>query len=293
MQFDKQTIRYFKYKFFNGKNMVARFLDKLFGTLLAFILLFCLFWAMGMGLWRSVVLTVTVVAVFSLFRTAVSKYRLEKFMLAELADIRRNYMLEKLTLLSEEEFAAVCKNIFLSHEKKSVYQETLGGLYFPEDRHFCYAFNNHPENPVGVQQLLVLHRKLQKLGATSATVLSAAPYGSETSTMSKRLGAAITLLGRDAFFPAHTYYVAPPSQEELKKVLQAEISAKPLPGRIKNAFLSPKKSRAYISCAAFLLCWYLIAGFGILYPIAAAVCIVLAILSYLADKKPRSKITVQ
>lgn len=293
MEFDKKTLRYFKYKFSRGRNTLAQLLDKIFGSLLGFVVLFCVFWAMHAGLWRSAILSATVVTVFDIFLAALSKYRLGRFILNELWRIRQNYMLERLTMLSGEEFSRICREIFLSHSPGGDPIDTLGGLYFPDARHFCYAFSNHPENPVGVQQMLVLNRKLKKLRAASATVLTAAKYMNETSTMSKRLGAEITLLGRNEFFPEDFDYITPPSEEELQNALQAEISVKPLPGRIKGAFLAPRKTRAYVACAAFLICWYLIAGFGIFYPIAAAVCIALAVLSYLAGKKSDPKVTVE
>lgn len=161
-------------------------------------------------------------------------------------------------------------------------EQTLGGLYLPEQQLFCYALQNHPENPVGVQQILLLHRKLKKLGAQKALLLSPAPYQDEADAMSQRLNAEITLLGQKEFLDLEHPLIAP-SEEELQKALLAKTHH-PSFENPKSIFLRREKSKAYFLLGIFLLCWYGLTGFSILYPIIAALCFSLSLFCWLSGR---------
>ena len=207
---------------------------------------------------------------------------MEKFISKELLALRNACALEKLTLLSEEHFWQICLTIFAQHGAEGG-EETLGGLYLPEKGLFCYALQNHPENPVGVQQILLLHRKLKKLDAQKALLLSPAPYQEEAGAMSHRLQAEITLLGQEEFLQLEHPLIAP-SEEELQKALEAKV-ARPVRENPKNMFLRKEKAKAYLLLGLFLLCWYALTGFSILYPIIAALCFGLSLSCWLSGRK--------
>ena len=137
-----------------------------------------------------------------------SRYSLEKYISKELVALRNECTLEKLSLLCDEDFWEICREIFKKHGAQGG-EETLGGLYFADRGLFCCALQNHPEDPVGVQQILILHRKLKKLGAQKAFLLSPAPYQEEAGAMSRRLQTEIVLLGQEEFLQLEHPLIAP------------------------------------------------------------------------------------
>ena len=238
-----------------------------------------------MGIRAALILGIcTALALLALY-AGFCRYQLEKYISKELDVLKNECALEKLTLLSDENFWEICLEIFAQHGAVDG-EQTLGGLYLPEQQLFCYALQNHPENPVGVQQILLLHRKLKKLGAQKALLLSPAPYQDEADAMSQRLNAEITLLGQQEFLELNHPLIAP-SEEELQKALCAKI-AHPAFGSPKSIFLRREKSKAYFLLGIFLLCWYGLTGFSILYPIIAALCFSLSLFCWLSGKEQRS-----
>lgn len=281
MQLNKRAIRYFKSKRRGGKNTMARALDIAFGALILALVLFFLFWRMHLGVRIAIVLGLTAAALLMVLYAGFSRYRLEKYITKELAALKNECALEKLTLLSDDDFQEICREIFAAHGAEGG-EETLGGTFLSEQELFCFAFQNHPENPVGVQQILLLHRKLKKLGAKKALVLSPSPYQEEADAMSRRLQAEIALLGQEEFLALNNPNITP-SQEELQKALDAKV-ARPVRESPKHSFLRKEKAKAYLLLGVFLLCWYALTGFSILYPIIAALCFGLSLVCYLSGR---------
>lgn len=282
MHLDQRAIRYFKRKRRGGKNLFARALDLLFGSAALSFALFFLFWRMHTGLRQAIVLALTLSALLIVLYMGFSRYSLEKYISKELVALRSECTLEKLSLLCDEDFWEICREIFKKHGAQGG-EETLGGLYFADRGLFCCALQNHPEDPVGVQQILILHRKLKKLGAQKAFLLSPAPYQEEAGAMSRRLQTEIVLLGQEEFLQLEHPLIAP-TQEELQKALAAKIS-RPTAESPKSRFLRKEKAKVYLLLGLFLLCWYALTGYSILYPLASALCFSLSLSCWILGKK--------
>lgn len=292
MELSKAMKRYFLKKQHHGKNAFARYIDLGLGSLVSTVVLFCLFWSLHIGIKLSLVFAICIVFAFILVRSAWSAYKLERFINTELSRITKTTMLEQLTLLAEAEFSETCDAVFTDLYGHA-YRKIQGGLFYPQESRFCYAFQNHPENPVGVQQLLLLYRKLKKLGVTQVATLSASAYAEEATAMSLRVGVDFVLLTQDAFFEKEIAYIRRPTQTELYAAIEAEMRSESMKLDAKNVFFSPKKTRAYLLCAGFLLCLYFITKFSVLYPIAAGICLVLAFISYRMQKQTEAKAQYQ
>ncbi len=285
MELDVKEKRYFKCMQSGGRNTFARVLDSLFFSIICFLLIFCLFWSFKIRLVQALILAATVFFCALFLYFAYKRYKFEKFVAKELLRIENNCRLEKLAFSSPETFSHISSEIFVRHMGSEEYVKSLGGLFFPATKTFCYAFKNHPENPVGVQQFLVLQRKAIQLGAEKIVALSAAKYMSEASAMTKRMGTEVTLLDREEFLKEDLFL---PVDEELQKALRAEIEDRKIKGE-RISFLSPKKTRAYLLCAVFFLGWYAFFGFGAIYPVAAGVCLLLALLSHTLPRRSKAQ----
>ena len=246
---------------------MARALDIVFGALVLALALFFLFWRMHLGVRIAIVLGLTAAALLMVLYAGFSRYRLEKYITKELAALKKRMRTGKLTLLSDDSFQEICQEIFAAHGAVGG-EETLGEPIF-RARLVLLRFSKPSENPVGVQQILLLHRKLKKLDAKKALVLSPSPYQEEADAMSRRLQAEISCSGKRnsrSGKPAHR-----PVRGGTAKALDAKV-ARPVRENPKHSFLRKEKAKAYLLLGVFLLCWYALTGFSVLYPIIAALC---------------------
>jgi len=289
MKLDKSMQAYLKRKYFKGKGRGAQLLDLVFGRLLLFAGLFAFFWLIHAGLANSLIFSLTATIVLSLVVHMARRHRQEKFLQKEMQRVKNECALEKLTLLSREEFQDICLTVFKRHTKLRSFRRVLGGYYHVRRRLFCYAFGNHPENPVGVQQMLLLYRKLKKINAAGALILSAAPYVEEASAMSERLGVDIALLDKEAILRYAQVPSISVSEEEVVGAIRAEMSTQGMRDQLKQAFFAKSKQKAYLLCAALLILWSAATGFNLIYPIVAAICVFLAFYTYFNQKRREKK----
>lgn len=286
MTLDKKARSYLIGKFHHGKNCFARILDRVLGCAALTVFLFSVFWSLHLRLISSLILALTASLTLEILWLMVAKYRRERFIAAQLEEIRRECALEKILLLSKGEFRSLSREIFAEETGRSQFQSVLGGLFLPEEKIFCYAFPNHPQNPVGIQQILLLYRKIKRLHAQSALLLSAAPFEEDASAMPERLGIPVHILGQEALLEA-----VPPqsiSDEQVMDALHARMSAQLTREKVKRSFLAENKQRAYLLCALLLIAWSFFIGFNLLYPILAALCVFLSFYSYISGKKEKN-----
>ncbi len=285
MKLDRKIQNYLLCKYFKGKNRFARILDAVLGRILLLLALFVVFWLLGAGLLNSLIFSLTAAAAISIGIVMIRRYRQDNFFSAEIERVRKECMLEKLTLLSREDFQKICYSVFKSHTGLASFKRILGGYFNVREKVFCYAFSNHPDNPVGVQQMLLLYRKLKKLNASSAVILSAAAYVEEANAMSGRLGIEIELLGKDEFLQSAGNPKLSVSEDEILTAIQAEMSARVTRDQLKQSFFAKSKQKAYLLCAALLTLWTFVIGFNLIYPIVAAICVLLSFYTYFSQKR--------
>ena len=183
-------------------------------------------------------------------------------------------------MLPEAEYEAICRQLFAARFPDRTPRSAYRGYYYPEEACFCYAFHNHPKVPVGIRQMMAIYRKLQRLGASACCLLSASSYVDDAAAFSRRLGISFTLLGQKELLSFAAQTLPPVSEAQLHHAIEEEMRHFYAEGGLIHNAVAPNKYRAYLTCAFFLLLWYFLFRFNLLYPIAAVLCLLLALASY-------------
>lgn len=285
MNFTPKEMRYFKHRYHKGKSVPAHLLDCILGLFMLFLFLLFLLRYLGAALRGAALLSLCLCGSAALFCTVYRRYRLERFLSMELDRLRRTLLLESLTLLPEQDYQEICRELFSQCYPDEAPVSVCGGLYFKKHACFCYAFHNHPQVPVGIRQMMALYRKLQKLGAKECCLITPSAYVDDARAFSERLGIRFRFLGQKELL-CHGQETLPPIEEQtLHQALQEEMRKYYAKRSLRHSVFAPNKYRAYLTCALFLLCWYVLFRLSPLYPIAAGICCVFAACSYRATKR--------
>ena len=289
MNLNPKELRYFKHRCYGGKSTSAHLLDCILGSLMLLIFLFFLLRYLGAPIRGAALLSLCLCASILLFCTVYRRYRLERFISAELDRLRRTLTLEALVLLPDEEYREICRALFLKRYPTGTPVSVYHGIYFKDNALFCYAFHNHPQIPVGIRQMLSIYRKLQKLNASTCCLITPSTYVDDARAFSERLGVQFCLLGQKELL--HHVQASLPTidAQKLHQALQEEMHQYYAKTNLKHTAFAPNKYRAYLTCAFFLICWYFLFRISPLYPIAAGICCLFAACSYHAARKQRSK----
>ena len=280
MQFTSRELRYFHHKYRGGKSIPAHILDCTLGAILLWALLFFALRFFGAP-WRGALLLGLCLCIsLGSFVAILWRYRFQRFLSRELARLRRGVSLESLTLLPEADYEAICRQLFAARFPDRTPRSAYRGYYYPEEACFCYAFHNHPKAPVGIRQMMAIYRKLQRLGASACCLLSASSYVDDAAAFSRRLGISFTLLGQKELLSFAAQTLPPVSEAQLHRAIEEEMRHFYAEGGLIHNAVAPNKYRAYLTCAFFLLLWYFLFRFNLLYPIAAVLCLLLALASY-------------
>ena len=89
MTLDKKARSYLIGKFHHGKNRFARILDHVLGCVALTVFLFSVFWSLHLRLISSLILALTSSLTLEILWLMVEKYRQERFIAAQLEEIRR------------------------------------------------------------------------------------------------------------------------------------------------------------------------------------------------------------
>ncbi|MBQ9942417.1 MAG: hypothetical protein IJP03_05365, partial [Christensenellaceae bacterium] len=227
MELSKQTRQYLRRLYHRGKGPLARWADRILGSIAVFFILFCLFWMLHIGLARSAIGAGVLVALGNIALLWRRRSGFEKFMEKQLKECRDQLALEKLLLLPRADFQKLCLSLF-QQKCSSPPAPVLGGWYFAEEKTFGYAFRNHPLQPIGVGQLLLLQRRLKRCNARRLLLFSTAPYEDNADLFAHRLGAAVLFFGPDELFALNSplLYIAKEQAMEALDAKAVRLSAK-------------------------------------------------------------------
>jgi hypothetical protein len=147
------------------------------------------------------------------------------------------------------------------------------------DKQKLYVFHNHPMSQNSVNDVLLAYRALGS--ASELVIVSLAAFSKDAKSFSSSFEKTVTLIsGDDVLKLAEKKGMLPDDDIANEKVHKEMSEAFVTMKKIKNAAFNRVKIRAYIFCGIVILCWPLISGFRFYYPIIAAVCFILAAVSY-------------
>lgn len=277
-----KLLRYYKKKLYGGRSLIARASDfiMLRVFLLSFIFIIILYLSLStiVALLISVFLTTAI----SLFVITINRKKVEKYIMDDLKRLKEKCLLEKLTLMDPKEYA---KYIGALYEGKIRDIEAAdNGFRGNLDDGVIFVYHNHPSAECGVSDILGVYRMLGD--GKKLTVISLSEFSADALKICSSLPIkADTVGGKKILEMADKKGMLPNEEEARENALKEMNETAVTLEDVKGAALAKTKIKGYIICGVIVMCWPLITGFRIYYPIISIVCFILAAVSYRSSKR--------
>lgn len=272
-----KLLRYYKKKMHGGRSFAARVSD--FIMLRVFLLFFIFIIILYLSLSTTVALLISVfmTTAISLLILVINRKRTEKFIISELKTLKQKCLLEKLTFMNINDYADYINALF--DNDISAIEFTADGFKGKRSGGNIYVLHNHPSGECTVSDVLDIYRKFGS--GESLTIVSLSEFSPDAIKMYSALPVdAKTIDGKSVLKMAESKGMLPDEEEARGNAMKEMIETAVTFEKAKSAALSKTKIKGYIICGIIIMCWPLITGFRIYYPIIAIVCFVLAAVSY-------------
>lgn len=279
---DPKLLRFYKKKLYGGRSIAARVSD--FIMLRVFLLSFIFIIVLYLSLSTMVALLISIflTTAISLLFHAMSKKKIEGFITNDLKRLKQKCLLEKLTLMDINDFADYINSLFDGSIEDI--EITSGGFRGKSAGGNIYAFQNHPNAECGVSDVLNVYRSFGD--GKNMIIVSLSEFSPDAVSMCSALTVKVdTFGGRRVLEEAEKKNMLPDEEEaQARAVKEMNETAVSLEDA-RHAALSKTKVKGYIICGIIIMCWPLVTGFRIYYPLIAIVCFVLAAVSYRSSRR--------
>lgn len=280
---DPKLLRFYKKKLYGGRSIAARITDFIAFRLFLLFVIFIAVLYLSLSTTVALLIAIFLTTAASLALTAYNRKKTERFILKDILRLKRKCLLEKLTFMGSDEFAQYI-NRLLDGSIKNI-TITGDGFYGVLKDRCIYALHCHPSSECGVSDVLRIIRS-NKSG--DILILSLSEFSNEVKAMCSSLAFSVELMcGKDVLSLADKMGMLP-DENEAQKSAEKEMKQNILTlEQVKDSAFSKTKIKGYIICGIVIMCWPLISGFRIYYPIIAIACFAMALLTYRKSKKTK------
>lgn len=280
---DKKKKAYFRREF-TRRTAAARWADRIFFTLLAWVIFYGWFLTQLSNTLAAAILAsasaLTGVTAAALFRSI----RFDKFVGKHTQALKKQALLEHLMVLppngvmdillsadpslSGIHGVAVCENGFVARLPNG-------------KKRMCALLQKYPSEKVSASELLELHRRADAECCLELWVYSTANYSPEAQAVAKNGEISAKLNSPEELIALADRLELLPDEHAVEGAVDARIQEKQnaREGLRKNAFL-PAAAQRYVICAAGIMAASLITGYRIYYTLMAGLCLAFAVISW-------------
>ncbi len=279
---DTELQRYYKKKVYGGRSTVARILD--FIALRAFLLffLFIIILYLSLSVIVSLLMSIFLTIAISIAFVLISRRKTQRYIKKDILRLKQKCMLEKLTFMNANEYSQYI-NRMLDNSIKDIALVDDGFTGFYKES-LIYVFHNHPSKEYGVVEILKIYRDYKD--SKKIIILSLSEFSEDAKKMCRSLPIEIELVGGEKILKLAEKASLLPDEQAAEKSAEEEMRETIVTlETLRKSALSKVKVKGYVICGIVIMCWPLITGFRIYYPIIAVACFVLAIISYRRSKQ--------
>ncbi len=277
---DSKLLRYYKKKIYGGRSIAARVMDFVLLRLFLLFIIFVFVLYLSLSTTVALLMSIFLTAAFSLALSAYNKKKAERFIIKDLQRIKRKCLLEKLTFMNADDYAEYINKMHGGRIKNIVHNGD--GFFGDYDGKIVYAFHNHPSCECGVSDVLKVIRIMGD--DKEVLILSLSEFSDDARKMCKSIGNVQLTDGEGVLETADKVGMLP-DQDEAEKNAEKEMRDAVVTLRqIEKSAFKRSKIKGYIICGIVIMCWPLVTGFRIYYPIIAVICFIMALITYKRTK---------
>lgn len=281
-----KLLRYYKKKMHGGRSVVARTVDFIMFRIFLLIFIFITVLYLSLSTTVALLISIFLTVAISLLIYAINRKKVEKFILSDLKKLKQKCLLEKLTIMNADEYINYI-NTMLGGTIIDI-EQTHDGFYGKSDKNNIYIFQNHPSTECGVSEVLNVYRSLGS--EKNIVIMSLSEFSAEAINMCSILPVKVyTVGGKKILDLAEKANMLPDEEEAEQNAVKEMNEAVVTLEEVKNAAFGKTKIKSYIICGIVIMCWPLVSGFRIYYPIIAIACFTLAGISYKLSKRNKKE----
>lgn len=268
-----KLMRFYRKKLSNGRGTAARVIDFVMFRLFLVTLLFLITLYFFRSIKAAVLISIFLTAAASLALTAVNRKRIKRYIVKDLARIREKCLLEMLTFMTSGDFAAYMSRLLdgLSDMKRWTNGFTA---YLGQKK--VYVFHNHPKTRIEAADIIGVLRESDG----PLVIVALSEYHEDVKTICAAAKRCVTLVPGSGVLKLAAQKDMLPDEEAAQQRAENEMKESLLTFEmLKSSALNKAKAARYVVCGVVVLLWSLVTGFRFYYPIIAAACFVLALLS--------------
>lgn len=281
---DAKLLRYYKKKMHGGRSIAARVTDFVVFRLFMLFIIFIIVLYLTLSTTAALLIAVFLTAAASLAMTIYNRKKAEKYILKDMTRLKQKCLLERLTFMKAGEYSEYINSLLGGRLKNVSFDDD--GLSADYKEKSVYVFHCHPGSECGVSDVLKI---IRSYGGRDMLILSLSEFSRDAKTMCKSLPYGVELLGGKSILSLAEKADMLSGEEEAEKHAEKEMkdTIKTLED-VKSSAFSKAKIKGYIICGIVIMCWPLVTGFRIYYPIISIICFAMAFLTY-RRSKPQGK----
>lgn len=279
---DPKLLRYYKKKMRGGRTLVARAVDFFVFRAFLFSFIFVIVMYLTLSTTAALLISAFLTAAASLAAMAYNKRKTEKYIAKDMQSIKRKCLLEKLTFMDADKYTQFINGLF--DGRITDIGLTGDGFYGICGGEAFYAFHNHPGGECSLSDALKVYRLFEN--KDKFTILSLGEFSEEAEAMLSSVPKSVeTVGGKRVLEIAEAKGMLPDEAEAEERALKEMRAAIVTLENLKESAFSRTKIKGYIICGVVIMCWPVVTGFRIYYPIIAIACFAMAIITYKKSKQ--------
>lgn len=274
---DPRLIRYYKKQLYGGRSAVARLFDFIVLRFMALFIIFLTVLYFSRSFKVALLISVFMTLAISFTLAVVRRNRIQRYIERDMVRIKQKCLLEELTLMSAEEYSDYVSKLFDGFEDTSRSED---GFVANKEGKTFYVLHNHPSSVCGIDTVLKIKREIEN---PDIIIISLSDFNEAAKTFCLRQN--IQLISGKSILKAAAEKDMLPNEETAQQKARTEMSETIVTiDKLKRTAFSKNKVKAYIFCGIVVMCWPLVTGFRIYYPIIAVICFVMAAIAFRKNK---------
>ncbi len=280
MKYDRKTRAWFRREM-SGKTALAQNMDLLLTTLLALFASYVWFLSRLQSQSLAVLLAIASGGVVLVLLLLWRSMRLDAFIRSYSAQLHSKALLEHLLLQTPESIRAMIESSLSLSGSHQIGKD----LFINRDCLYG-LIQRHPNEPYEASELLRFYQIAQAHRATMLQIYATAPPSDDARALAEQFSTAAVLHEPEELIAIAGHADMLPEEEVVKQALMQSIELRQKSrAKIGKRMLLPGNVRRYLYCAAIIALASFLTGYRVYYPIMAALCVCMALVSWYLGRK--------
>ncbi len=274
---DTKLIRYYKKQIYGGRSMIARLFDFIVLRLITLFIIFLTVLYFSRSFTVALLISVFITLAVSFTLALVRRKRIRRYIEKDLLRIKQKCLLEELTMLDADCYSDYIVRLFDGFSDITPNED---GFTANKEDVVYYVLHNHPGSVCGIDKAVNIRRKIKN---ENVVIVSLSDYSETVRTFC--VGHGIKLISGKDILKAAADKDMLPNEDTTQQKARNEMSETIVTvEKLKSTAFSKSKVKAYIFCGLIVMCWPLVTGFRVYYPIIAVICFVMAAVTFRKNK---------